>query len=234
MQFTSPLMRGTLIKRYKRFFADILLDSGEQITAHCPNTGAMTGCAEPGYIAWVSPSDNPKRKLKFTWELAQTPAGHWIGINTHHANKLVQEALNNPDLSPFTGIRTIKREVTPQGAGSRFDFCLTLQDDSLHYVEVKSVTLEKNGNGYFPDAVTTRGRKHADELGELASQGISTSLLFCVQHTGIENVSLAEHIDPKYSQSVRDAAASGVKVLAMSAQISEEKIFLNQHLPIIL
>ena len=87
MQFTSPLLRGTLLKRYKRFFADILLDSGEQITAHCPNTGAMTGCADPGFIAWVSPSDNPKRKLKFTWELAVTPKGDWISVNTHRANK---------------------------------------------------------------------------------------------------------------------------------------------------
>ena len=137
MQFTSPLLRGTLLKRYKRFFADILLDSGEQITAHCPNTGAMTGCAEPGFTAWVSPSDNPKRKLKFTWELAVTPQGDWISVNTHRANKLVQRALETHTLPGITDYTEVKREVSPPDSHSRFDFCVTRSDHTPLYIEVK-------------------------------------------------------------------------------------------------
>ena len=186
MQFTSPLLRGTLLKRYKRFFADILLDSGEQITAHCPNTGAMTGCAEPGFTAWVSPSDNPKRKLKFTWELAVTPQDDWISVNTHRANKLVQRALEAHTLPGITDYTEVKREVSPPDFHSRFDFCVTRSDNTPLYIEVKSVTLAEGNEGFFPDAVTSRGTKHAEELAMLARQGVATALLFCVQHSGIQ------------------------------------------------
>lgn len=234
MQFTSPLLRGTLLKRYKRFFADILLDSGEQITAHCPNTGAMTGCAEPGFTAWVSPSDNPNRKLKFTWELAVTPKGDWISVNTHRANKLVQRALEAHTLPGITDYTEVKREVSPPDFHSRFDFCVTRSDHTPLYIEVKSVTLAEGNDGFFPDAVTSRGTKHAEELAMLARQGVATALLFCVQHSGIQNVRLAEHIDPKYALSVRQAAADGVRVFAVGCQISQEKININQSLPVIL
>ena len=234
MQFTSPLVRGTLLKRYKRFFADILLDSGEVITAHCPNTGAMTGCAEPGFIAWVSQSDNPKRKLKFTWELAVTAQGDWISVNTHRANKLVQSALETHALPGVTDYTEVKREVSPADFHSRFDFCVTRTDHTPLYIEVKSVTLAQGDEGYFPDAVTSRGKKHAEELALLAQQGMATSLLFCVQHSGIKNVRLAEHIDPKYATAVRQAAADGVNVFAVGCQISQEKITINQSLPVIL
>ena len=234
MQFTSPLLRGTLLKRYKRFFADILLDSGEQITAHCPNTGAMTGCADPGFIAWVSPSDNPKRKLKFTWELAVTPQDDWISVNTHRANKLVQSALEAHTLPGITDYTEVKREVSPPDFHSRFDFCVTRSDNTPLYIEVKSVTLAEGNEGFFPDAVTSRGTKHAEELAMLARQGVATALLFCVQHSGIQNVRLAEHIDPKYALAVRQAAADGVRVFAVGCQISQEKININQSLPVIL
>ena len=234
MQFTSPLLRGTLLKRYKRFFADILLDSGEQITAHCPNTGAMTGCAEPGFTAWVSPSDNPKRKLKFTWELAVTPQDDWISVNTHRANKLVQRALEAHTLPGITDYTEVKREVSPPDFHSRFDFCVTRSDNTPLYIEVKSVTLAEGNEGFFPDAVTSRGTKHAEELAMLARQGVATALLFCVQHSGIQNVRLAGHIDPKYAQAVRQAAADGVRVFAVGCQISQEKININQSLPVIL
>ncbi|GGF86172.1 DNA/RNA nuclease SfsA [Alteromonas lipolytica] len=234
MQFTSPLLRGTLLKRYKRFFADILLDSGEQITAHCPNTGAMTGCAEPGYTVWVSPSDNPKRKLKFTWELAVTHKGEWISVNTHRANKLVQTALETFSITEISDYTDVKREVSPAGFHSRFDFCVTRHDDSPLYIEVKSVTLAQDDKGYFPDAVTSRGTKHAQELAALAEEGVATCLLFCVQHTGIKSVQLAEHIDAKYAAAVRDAAQRGVRVFAVGCQISEEKININQSLPVFL
>ena len=173
MQFTSPLLRGTLIRRYKRFFADILLDSGEEITAHCPNTGAMTGCAQPGFTAYVSPANNPKRKLKFTWELAVTPEKQWIGINTQHANTLAQEAIEQRVHPLFEDLQDIRREVTSPDGQSRFDFCLTQRDGSLCYLEVKSVTLAEGNQGYFPDAVTSRGTKHVQGLAELARAGKS-------------------------------------------------------------
>lgn len=234
MQFTSPLLRGTLIRRYKRFFADISLDSGEEITAHCPNTGAMTGCAEPGFTTYVSPANNPKRKLKFTWELAVTPQRQWIGINTQHANTLANEAISQGIHPLFENLQTIRREVKSPDGQSRFDFCLTQETGSLCYVEAKSVTLAEGNQGYFPDAVTTRGTKHVLGLAELARSGINTCLLFCVQHSAIEQVSVARHIDPSYADAVVDAVAAGVQILAVGCKMSEEKITINQTLPVIL
>ncbi|WP_421132674.1 DNA/RNA nuclease SfsA [Alteromonas sp. A079] len=233
MIFSPPLLRGTLIKRYKRFLADVALDNGDIVTAHCPNTGAMTGCAEPGFIAYLSVSDNPKRKLPYTWELAQTKDGHFIGINTHNANKLVAQALNNKGIDTFSTIDTYKCEVTPPGGSSRFDFACTTQGQT-EYIEVKSVTLARGNNGYFPDAVTTRGQKHCDELASLATAGVKTTLLFCVQHTGIQSVSVAEDIDPNYAIALKNAQRKGVQVLAYGCTIDEQKIQLNQSLPVIL
>jgi len=233
MIFSPPLLRGTLIKRYKRFLADVALDNGDIVTAHCPNTGAMTGCAEPGFIAYLSVSDNPKRKLPYTWELAQTKDGHFIGINTHNANKLVAQALNNKGIDTFSTIDTYNSEVTPPGGSSRFDFACTTQGQT-EYIEVKSVTLARGSNGYFPDAVTTRGQKHCNELASLATAGVKTTLLFCVQHTGIQSVSVAEDIDPNYAIALKNAQRKGVQVLAYGCTIDEQKIQLNQPLPVIL
>lgn len=233
MQFSTPLLRGTLIRRYKRFFADIELENGELIVAHCPNTGAMTGCAEPGFTTYVSPSDNPKRKLQYTWELAQDQQGHFIGINTHTANKLVAEALNNKALPLFNSVIGWKPEVTPPGADSRFDFSLTTES-GVSYAEVKSVTLAREKQGFFPDAVTSRGTKHCLTLAELASQGIPTQLWFCVQHTGITSVCPAQDIDPDYAQAIRKARDSGVQIYALGCAINEQKIEINQTLPVIM
>ena len=238
MKFSPYLLRGTLIKRYKRFFADVELEDGTIVTAHCPNTGAMSGCAEPGYTVFLSESTNPKRKLKYTWELAQTFDGHFIGINTHNANKLVAEALDNKVLKEFSDITRWKAEVTPPTANSRFDFALERESAQhqgiIEYMEVKSVTLAENSKGFFPDAVTQRGAKHCLELARLAESGIKTSLLFCVQHTAIESVQVAEYIDPTYAESVKKAADAGVSLLAASCIIDEQKILLNQTLPLIL
>ena len=233
MEFSSSLIRGTLVKRYKRFLADVALPDGSIVTAHCPNTGAMTGCAEPGFTVFLSESTNPKRKLKYTWELAKTFDGHFIGINTNNANKLVAEALNNKVLSEFNDIDSWKAEVTPPTANSRFDFALTRGSD-VAYMEVKSVTLADGNHGFFPDAVTQRGAKHCLELARLAQTGIQTSLLFCVQHTAIDSVRIASHIDPAYAQSVKAAEKAGVQVLAASCTIDEQKLILNQTLPVIL
>ncbi len=233
MFFEPALIKGTLVKRYKRFLADVVLESGELVTAHCPNTGAMTGCAEPGYTVYLSESNNPKRKLKYTWELAQTNEGDFIGINTHNANKLVAEALNNKVLDSFTSCCDWKAEVTPPTMTSRFDFAIQY-DHATSFLEVKSVTLNRAGKGYFPDAVTTRGAKHCKELATLASSGIETSLLFCVQHTGVTSVHLAEDIDPNYAAAVRDAKDAGVRILAAACKIDKQKILINHELPVFL
>lgn len=233
MQFSTPLIKGTLIKRYKRFLADVKLDDGTIVTAHCPNTGAMTGCAEPGYTAWLSRSTNPKRKLGYTWELAQNFAEDWIGINTHNANKLVAEALDNKSIEYLSSYDSWKAEVTSPNGNARFDFCL-YQDGVPRYLEVKSVTLLQDGQGYFPDTQTARGTKHCEELAQLATQGHDCTLLFCVQHTGIKSLRPAAHIDPKYAQALTKAISQGVKVCAVCCVITQQNITINQSLPVIL
>ncbi len=233
MKFSTPLIKGKLIKRYKRFLADVELSDGTVVTAHCPNTGAMTGCAEPGFAAYLRFSDDPKRKLKYTWELAQTFKGEFIGVNTHNANKLVAEALSGGSLPGFNQVDEVKAEVKPAGSDSRFDFRLST-NKTLTFLEVKSVTLAENNCGYFPDAKTTRGAKHCLALAELARQGINAELLFCVQHTGIKEVRLANHIDPAYVDSVFVASQNGVKIRAVGCEINEQNITINQSLPVIL
>jgi len=233
MNFAPALIRGKLVKRYKRFLADVELEDGSLVTAHCPNTGAMTGCAEPGFTVYLSQSDNPKRKLKYTWELAKTFDNQFIGINTHNANKLVAEALNNKAVDRFSHIDRWKAEVTPPMANSRFDFALYNGNDTA-FMEVKSVTLANGNQGFFPDAVTDRGAKHCLELARLAENGIRTSLLFCVQHTAISSVNIAAHIDPTYAKSVKTAQEAGVEIMAAGCSIDEQKIILNQSLPVIL
>ncbi|MBU2977317.1 DNA/RNA nuclease SfsA [Alteromonas sp. C1M14] len=233
MQFTTPLLHGKLICRYKRFLADVELDSGERVTAHCPNTGAMTGCAEPGYDVYLSTSTNPKRKLPYTWELARNHQNQFIGINTHNANNLVAEAIENKTCDLFSDVTHWKREVTPPGADSRFDFHLHTADGEA-YAEVKSVTLAEDGKGFFPDAKTTRGKKHCETLGALAESGIPTMLVFCVQHTGVNSVRLANHIDPEYGAAVLDARSKGMQIVALGCEINEQNIKVNQTLPVFL
>ncbi|RDV24202.1 DNA/RNA nuclease SfsA [Alteromonas aestuariivivens] len=231
MLFSSPLLRGTLIKRYKRFLADVELEDGSVVVAHCPNTGAMTGCAEPGFTVYLSHSDNPKRKLRYTWELAEDFQHNFIGINTHNANKLVAEALNNKVAPYFNWVDSWKAEVTPPGAQSRFDFKLMLEGKPC-FMEVKSVTLAEGNVGYFPDARTQRGTKHCLELAKLAQQGERCRLLFCVQHTGIKEVRLAQNIDSEYADAVGYAQAHGVEVLAAGCTINQQKIQINQALAV--
>lgn len=237
MQFSAPLIKGTLNKRYKRFLADVTLNNtGEEVTAHCPNTGAMTHCAEPGFTAWLSRSNNPKRKLAYTWELAQNTQGDWIGINTHNANKLVAEALNNKSIPSFSHITQWKAEVTPPSGEGRLDFQITelVNGEEQHgYIEVKSVTLAEGANGYFPDAVTQRGAKHCKMLAQLAESGIPCTLLFCAQHTGIKTIDVARHIDAKYADALQEAKAKGVKIVGVGCDIDQQKIVIKQEIPVL-
>tara|TARA_R110002167_G_scaffold10300_6_gene47529 strand:- start:1499 stop:2203 length:705 start_codon:yes stop_codon:yes gene_type:complete len=230
MQFSSTLIQGTLIKRYKRFLADVELADGSIVIAHCPNTGAMTGCAEPGWKVWLSPSNNPKRKLLYTWEVVLTDQHHWIGINTHKANVLVKEAIQENRIAELVGYQTLKAEVKFGEENSRIDFLLTDHKKADCYIEVKSVTLLDDKAGYFPDAKTLRGQKHLRELSIIASQGKRAVLFFCVQHSGIQSVQVAKHIDPDYAMELKQAMLNGVQILCYGCEISSEKIHINQPL----
>jgi sugar fermentation stimulation protein A len=231
MQFSSPLIQGTLIKRYKRFLADVQLTDGTIVIAHCPNTGAMTGCAEPGWKVWLSPSTNPKRKLLYTWEVVLTDKQHWIGINTHKANAIVKEALQENKIAELVGYANLKAEVKFGEENSRIDFLLTDFKKVDCFVEVKSVTLLDNNVGYFPDAKTIRGQKHLRELSLIAGQGKRAVLLFCVQHSGIQSVQVAKQIDTDYAKELKQAMLGGVQILCYGCNINSEKIYINQSLP---
>lgn len=214
------LTSGILIQRYKRFLADILLPNGEQITIHCPNTGAMTGCANAGDTVWFSTSDNPKRKYAHTWELTQTQAGDFICVNTQRANQLVAEALENNWISELADYTEILPEQKYGEENSRIDFLLKQQGLADCFVEVKSTTLlVDKGVGMFPDAKTTRGQKHLRELTTIAQQGQQAVIFFAVLHTGIERFEVAKQIDPKYAELFSVAKEKGVKTLVYKADV---------------
>ncbi len=233
MKFTPALQSATLIKRYKRFLADLKPADGAEFTAHCANTGKMTGCAEPGFKAFYSTSDNAKRKYPQSLQLTQNQFDHLICVNTAIANKVVQEALNAGTIAEFVDYQTIAAEVKYGQENSRIDFLLTDEHKSHCYVEVKSVTLlsqtdPHSGQGYFPDAKTERGQKHLRELIEMVQQGHRAVLFFAVLHEGINHVHAAEHIDPKYAQLLTEAIENGVEVIAYKAKISAEEIKLQE------
>ncbi|KHT38560.1 DNA/RNA nuclease SfsA [Vibrio sinaloensis] len=229
MKFEPALEPATLIQRYKRFLADITLPDGSERTIHCANTGAMTGCATPGNAVWYSTSDNPKRKYPNSWELTETAQGHRICINTARANQLAVEAIQSGTIGELQGYDQLQTEVKYGNENSRIDILLNSENKPKCYIEVKSVTLldEKlAGQGYFPDAVTTRGQKHLRELSEMAQSGHRAVLLFTVLHSGIEKVSAAHHIDAKYSQLLKTAQEQGVEVLCYKAKLSNSEMKL--------
>lgn len=221
------LQKGTLIKRYKRFLADITNESGEQITIHCPNTGAMTGCAEPGFTVYYSTSDNKKRKYPNTFELAQNEHGHYIGINTIKANELAQQAIELGLIPELDGYHQLQREVKYGTENSRIDLKLQFDNKPDCYIEVKSATLLLDATkhlGAFPDAVTTRGQKHLRELSRLVESGQRAMLIFMVQHTGIQKVTIAEHIDQKYAEEFKKAVTAGVEIVVICTHIDPQQI----------
>ena len=213
------LQTGTLVRRYKRFLADILDAQGKPLTLHCPNTGAMTGCTEPGSTVHYSRSDNVKRKYPHTLEFVESPQG-LVGVNTGRANRLVEEALLSGalgELGQWPPEQILAEAAIPSGAG-RFDFLLS-QDRKKIFIEVKSVTLHlADGLGAFPDAVSARALKHVEELQTLVQQGARGVLLFCVQHLGIHSVSPATHVDPDYAKALEIASDKGVEILAYACK----------------
>lgn len=218
-----PLHQGVLLRRYKRFLADIETPDGV-ITAHCPNTGAMTGCAEPGRPVWYSLSDNPKRKYRATWEMVDTGQGI-CSVNTGRANHLVREGIETGVIGELTSAEIRAEAKIPDGSG-RFDF---LVGDA--YVEVKSVTLLTTQRvGAFPDAVSTRALKHVRALQDVQSQGYRGVLIFCAQHTGIDAVRPAHEVDTAYAEGVREAIDSGVEVYAYGVSTDFSSISINRAL----
>ncbi len=223
MQYPA-LQPATLIKRYKRFLADVELADGQAITVHCPNTGSMKRCAEPGSRVWLLDSHNDKRKYRHSWEWVEVDGQYLACINTQRANQLVAEALAEGRVTDLQGYDEIIKE--PKVSDGRLDFLLRAAQLGDAYVEVKSVTLlpECNGSrlGCFPDAVTERGRKHLLRLQQLKAEGHRAVLLFCVAHEGIEQVTVADDIDPAYGATLREVMAAGVEVMAW-------QVAFNQH-----
>lgn len=234
MEFSPPLQSATLIKRYQRFLADVVTPEGTQLTLHCPNTGAMTGCATPGDTVWYSTSPNLTRKYPHTWELTHTQADHIICVNTLRANQLVKEALLEKRLGEFSGYPTVLSEVKYGTERSRIDFMLPADCKVNCYIEVKSVTLAECSQGYFPDAVTVRGQKHLRELMSVVENGERAILLFAVLHSAIEQVSVARHIDPRYAMLLSEAQQKGVEIVAWKAALTAEKMQLTVPVPVCL
>ncbi len=232
MKFSSPLIPATLIRRYKRFLADVILDTGDTATVHTPNTGTMLGCAEPGSRVWLQDSGNPGRKYPLGWELSTSETGTLIGVNTHLANRLVQEGIETGTLVELQGYQSLRREVRYGSEGSRIDLLLQHPARPACYIEVKSVTLLRAPKvAAFPDAVSQRGSKHLRELAGLVRQGYRAVLLFCVQRSDAEVVEPARDIDPLYADTLAMAVTQGVEVLAYRASISPSEIRLQTHLP---
>lgn len=229
---------AVLRKRYKRFLADVVISDKNITTIHVANTGAMTGCAVTDDIVWYSTSANPKRKYPFSWELTQTKKNHFICVNTMRANQLAEEAILNGTITELQGFSELQREVKYGDENSRIDILLrnSAEENTNHqikskvYVEVKSVTLLEGEQGFFPDTVTTRGQKHLRELISIVKNGDRAVLLFTVLHTGINSFKVANHIDKKYADLLKQAVESGVEVLIYKANISTKSIFLSKRI----
>ncbi|TBR37372.1 DNA/RNA nuclease SfsA [Marinomonas agarivorans] len=233
MEFPTRLIEGRLVKRYKRFLADVRLADDSVITVHCPNTGSMKRCQQEAARVWISDSHNDKRKYRHTWELVEVDEEYLACINTGYPNKLVGEAVKNQSIYELKDYKEQKAEVK-YGENSRIDWLLTDENKPNCYIEVKNVTLlEEDGIGYFPDAVTDRGRKHLYELAKMVEVGYRGVLLFCVSHTGINQVSPASHIDEKYAVALKEVAEKGVEVIAYKVEISTSAMTIKEKIPVI-
>ena len=223
MKFDEPLLSGTLLKRYKRFLADVELDDGTVITVHCPNTGRMTTCAEPGWRVALSDSHNPKRKYRYTWELVHNGTC-WICVNTGRANEIASEAVAGGIIPELAGYAEVLREQ--KFGNSRFDLLLR-NGDELCYVEVKNVTLLADDGCYaFPDAVTERGRKHLNELVDVIKAGHRAAMLYVIPRSDGTAFRAAREIDPNYAEALDAAVVAGMEVHAWRADVSPEEIRL--------
>ncbi len=227
-----PLIKGVLVKRYKRFLADVKLADGSTVTAHCPNSGSMRGCCEPGRPVYLSQSDNPKRKLKYTWELMEMPQT-LIGINTLVPNKLVIGAIAHGQVPEVVGYTQFKPEIKTSDH-TRLDMLLTRDNGEQCYVEVKNCTLVEDGMARFPDAVTIRGQKHLMELERLVDDGHRAVIFFLIQRMDAKAFKPAADIDPVYADALARVVKNGVEVIARSAVMTREMISMGEALPVML
>lgn len=231
MKFASALIEGRLVRRYKRFLADVELADGSVITVHCPNPGTMLGLADPGNPVWISDSENPKRKLRHTLELMKVP-GALVGINTNLPNRLAEEALAAGRIPQLAGFTQLKREV-PYGRNSRIDLLATGEGIADTYIEVKNVHMLREPEHFeFPDCVTARGAKHLRELADMAQAGHRAVMLFVIQRADGDRFSLARDIDPGYGAAFDEAVRAGVEALAIRCKVSTEEIVAEDLVPI--
>ena len=231
MQFSKPLRPGRLIQRYKRFLADLELDDGRTVTAHCPNPGSMMGLKRPGSRAWVSEHDDTKRKLKFTLELIEADGG-LVAINTMNPNKIAKDAVEYGEIACLRGYERIRREVK-YGANSRIDLLLEDKSRPPAYVEVKNCHLMRTpGLAEFPDSVTTRGAKHLGELSNMVADGARAVQLFIVQRSDCQILSPARDLDPAYADALDAAAGAGVEILAYDCAIDLKGVTLRRPLEV--
>jgi len=232
VNFDPPLIPATLLRRYKRFLADVRLDSGEELTVHTPNTGSMLGCADPGTRIWLRDSANPARKYRYSWELASTAAGIPVGVNTHLANQLVQEAIEQGVIPELQGYTQIRREVK-YAQGSRIDLLLSAPGRVDCYVEIKNVTaLAEGQSAIFPDAPTERGRKHLQALRDMVRAGYRAVLVLHVARDDARAFRPAAEIDPAYARLLGEVHAQGVEVLAWVSHVSSHAIGLYRSVPV--
>lgn len=226
MQFDNKLVHGTLIRRYKRFLADVKLDNGTEVVAHCTNSGSMKTCLEDGAEVFLTPVSDPKRKTRFTWEMIKIN-GDWVGINTGIPNKLAFDAISSGSIPELKGYTTVKREV--KFGDSRFDVYAENEHEKC-FVEVKNVSMKYENYALFPDAVTTRGQKHLKTLMQVKSQGIRAVMLYVIQRSDVEMFAPAKEIDPNYAKILKGAYAAGVEIIPMQAKVTPESIELVRKL----
>ena len=232
MRFQTPLVPATLLKRYKRFLADIRLEDGREVTAHCPNPGSMMGLKEPGLRIWVEPNEDPRKKLKYGWRLTELPGGHWVGIDTSLPNRVVSEALAAGAIAELARYPQITPEVK-YGQNSRVDFLLSGDGLPEAYVEVKNVTLRRAGDwAEFPDSVTARGAKHLDELSQMVRDGKRAVMLYLLQRTDCRRLKMAADLDPGYAAAFDAARAAGVEMICYGTDIGPEGVEIGQSISV--
>jgi len=230
VRFPAPLIRGTLVRRYKRFFADVTLDDGQLVTAHIANTGAMLGTSDPGIEVWLSPAANPLRKLRWSWELARID-GFLVGVNTAHPNLIVADAVRDGLIPQLAGYSAQRREVK-YGRNSRIDLLLEGGGLPTCYVEVKNVHLKRGAWAEFPDAITTRGTKHLAELRDVVVGGGRAVMLYLVQREDCRGFRPAADIDPTYALALSEAVRDGVEAICYTCRLSCDAITIGEPLPV--
>ncbi len=231
MKFEQPLIEGTLVNRYKRFFADVRLPSGEVVTAHCANSGSMLSVKEPGARVWLSPATNPERKLRYTWEIIEIHGG-LVGINTGHPNRLVADAILAGKIPELAGYEVLKREQK-YGKNSRIDILLESPGKPPCYVEVKNVTLKRAAGDQlaeFPDSVTERGAKHLVEMTDMVKAGARAVMVYLVQRGDCRRFTVAADLDPTYAKSLKKAMAEGVEALCYGCDVTPDAITVTKSL----